>query len=185
MINEDPFRAALRGLHGHELEIWLRLREVAENIGNQRWRAAERYGALAQQCSPDPDKPLSVKTIQVAVRSLRKKGWLQPTAHPSRYTPTEFILSIPEPYQAEQGSDQPPVHESFTPENREAFLMMKQAVQPEELGVIKEEARSWLQLRGKYNATTLRDKIDELIMRRMLGPDRAAECEDGFAYLYQ
>ena len=185
MVNEESLRAALQGLHGRELEVWLRLQEVAENIGNQRWKASKRYRELAQQCSLDPAKPLSVESIQLAVRSLRKKGWLLPTSHAYRSTPIQFILSIPEPYQVSGGPNEPPAYESFTLENRDLFLLMKQSLRPEELADIEEDARSWLQQRGKYNAVTHRDKVDELIMRQKLGPMRAAECEHAFVYLYK
>ncbi len=184
MVNEESLRAALQGLHGRELEVWLRLQEVSENIGNQRWRASERYRELAQQCSPNPAKPLSVESIQLAIRGLRKKGWLQPTSRPYRSTPIEFVLSIPEEHYALSGPERPPAIESFSAENRELFLMMKKGIRAAELAEIEEEARSWLVQRGKYTATTYRDKIDELIMRKTFGLDRAAECEHSFTHLY-
>ena len=177
MTAEEPHKAALSALHGHELEVWLKLHETAVSLGNYSWRATERYVELAKRCSPDAARPLSTKTIQRVIQGLRRKGWLTQPAHPSRHTPTVFILKVPEEHYALSGPDSPPAIESLSAENRELFLMMKKGMSAAELAEIEEEARSWLIQRGKYNATMHRDKVDELIMRQRLGPMRVEECE--------
>ena len=75
--------------------------------------------------------------------------------------------------------------DAFSKENREAFLLMKKTLTTDQLGDIEDEARRWLVARGNYNTTTHRDKIEELIMRKLLGPDRAAACQPVFDYLYE
>ncbi len=108
MIAEEPHRAALSALHGHELEVWLKLQETAVSLGNNSFKATERYRDIAKLCSPDPARPLSTKTIQRAIASLRRKGWItQPHPLPSRQTPTTFILTIPEEHYAPSGPDSP------------------------------------------------------------------------------
>ena len=67
MIAEEPHKAALSVLHGHELEVWLQLQDTALSLGNHSWKAEERYADLAKRCSPDPTRPLSTKTIQRAI----------------------------------------------------------------------------------------------------------------------
>ena len=184
MTAEEPHKAALSALHGHELEVWLKLHETAVSLGNYSWRATERYVELAKRCSPDAARPLSTKTIQRAIQGLRRKGWLTQPAHPSRHTPTVFILTIPEEHYASSGSDRPPAIESLSAENRELFSMMKKGMSAGELAEIEEEARSWLVQRGKYNATTHRDKSDQLILQKVFGLDRAEECAPAFTHLY-
>ncbi len=185
MIAEEPHKAALRALHGHELEVWLRLHDSAVSLGDHSWKATERYRELAKRCSPDPTQPLSTKTIQFAIRGLRRKGWIQqPAASASRHTPTVFILRVPEEHYTLSGPNRPPAIESLSGENKELFLMMKKTISADQLAEIAEEAQFWLTQRGKYNTTTHRDKIDELIMWTRLGPMRAAECEHAFAHLY-
>ena len=185
MIAEEPQKAALRALHGHELEVWLRLQDTAVSLGNHSWKAQERYRDLANRCSPDATKPLSTKTIQLAIRGLRRKGWLTQPAHPSRHTPTIFILTVPEEHYALSGPDTPPAIESLSAENRDLFLMLKKGMSAAQLAEYDDDARSWLIERGKYNATTHRDKVDESIARNSFGPHRMADIEPVFAYLYE
>ncbi len=185
MIAEEPHKAALSALHGHELEVWLKLQETAVTLGNHSWKAEERYGDLAKRCSPDAARPLSTKTIQRAIQGLRRKGWLTQPAPASRHTPTIFILTVPEEHYALSGPDSPPAIESLSAENRELFLMMKKGIRAAEFAEFEEQARSWLIQRGKYNACMHRDKVDESIARENFGPDRMAECEPAFAYLYE
>ena len=184
MIAEEPHKAALSALHGHELEVWLKLQETAVNLGDHSWKAEQRYRDLAERCSPDPVRPLSTKTIQRAIQGLSRKGWLTQPVHASRHTPTVFILTIPEEHYTLSGPDSPPAIESLSAENRELFLMMKKGMSAAELAEIEEEARSWLVQRGKYNATTHRDKSDQLILQKVFGLDRAEECAPAFTHLY-
>ncbi len=186
MIAEEPHKAALRALHGHELEVWLRLHDSAVSLGDHSWKATERYRELAKRCSPDPTQPLSTKTIQFAIRGLRRKGWMRQPDHPSsRHTPTTFILTVPDEHYAPSGPDRPPAIESLSAENRELFLLMKKGLSVDELAAIEEEARAWLVQRGKYNAANHHDKIDQLIVQKTFGLHRAEECAPAFASLYE
>ena len=185
MIAEEPHKAALSALHGHELEVWLKLQETAVTLGNHSWKAEERYGDLAKRCSPDAARPLSTKTIQRAIQGLRRKGWLTQPPPASRHTPTIFILTVPEEHYALSGPDRPPAIESLSAENRELFLMMKKGISAADLAEIEEEARAWLVQRGKYNAANHRDKIDQLIVQKTFGLHRAEECAPAFASLYE
>ncbi len=63
--------------------------------------------------------------------------------------------------------------------------MLKKGVSAAKLIEFEEQARFWLKQQGKFNASTHRDKIDELIAREKFGPDRMAECESAFAHLYE
>jgi len=179
VIEEWALQAALTGLHGLEYEVWSRLFYRAAKTGENRWQTACGYAPLAQACGG-----CSEKTIQRVVRRLRQKGWVMVSGKTSPAAVTAFTLSIPEDLQVEPGPDQSPAITSFSKENRAAFFLMKNTLTTEVLADMEAEARRWLLARGNYNATTHRDKIDELIMRRNLGPVRAAECEKYFAYLY-
>ncbi len=185
MIAEEPHKAALRALYGNELKVWLSLQDQAVSLGDHSWKATERYSNLAKRCSPNPAQPLSTKTVQRAIQGLRRKGWVTQPAHPSRHTPTVFILTVPEEHYTLSGPERPPAIESLSAENRELFLMMKKGMSAGELAEIEEEARSWLVQRGKYTATTHRDKSDQLIVRKTFGLHRAEECAPVFAYLLE
>lgn len=180
MVEEWAIYAALTGLHGLEYEVWSRLFYRAEKIGENRWRILLGYTALAEQCGG-----CSEKTIQRAVRQLRQKGWLSTSGRTSRLAVTQFTLSIPANLQVPSGPTQRRALDSFSTANREAFFLMKNTLSRETLAAIEDEARLWLIAHGKYNTTTHLDKIDELIMRKTLGPDRVRECEEYFTYLYE
>jgi hypothetical protein len=149
-------------------------------VGDNRWRVSIGQATLAQQCGG-----CSQKTIQRAVRGLRQKGWVSVSGRTSRVAVTAFTLSIPDELHVEHGPDQRPALDSFSKENREAFFLMKNTLTAEVLAEIEDQARRWLIERSNYTTTTHRDKIDELIMRRTLGPVRAQECEKYFVYLYE
>lgn len=124
------------------------------------------------------------KTIQRAVRRLRQTGWLAVSGRTSRVAVIEFTLTVPADLHRARGPAQPPAIDAFSPENREAFLLMKNTLTTNQLADLEDEARRWLVARGTYNTTTHRDKIDELMMRKLLGPVRAEACQPFFDYLY-
>jgi hypothetical protein len=173
-------QAALTGLHGLDVEVWARLLARAEKTGDNRWTVSVGQAALAVQCGG-----CSTKTIQRAVRRLRQQGWLAVAGHTSRVAVTAFTLSVPADLHRARGPAQPPAIDAFSNENREAFLLMKNTLTLDQLADLEDAARRWLVARGNYNTTTHRDKIDELIMRKLLGPVRAEACQPCFDYLYE
>jgi hypothetical protein len=172
-------QAALIGLHGLDYEVWSRLFARAERAGENRWQVAVGQAALAQQCGG-----CSQKTIQRAVRRLRQTGWLAVSGRTSRVAVTAFTLAVPADLHRARGPAQPPAIDAFSKENREAFLLMKNTLTTDQLADLEDAARQWLVARGTYNTTTHRDKLDELIMRKLLGPVRAEACQPCFDYLY-
>jgi hypothetical protein len=97
---------------------------------------------------------------------------------------TAFPLSVPADLPLARGPAQPPALDAFSPENREAFLLMKNTLTTDQLADLEDAARQWLVARGNYNTTTHRDKIAELMMRKLLGPVRVEACQPFFEYLY-
>ena len=178
MDKEVALQEALRTLHRLEYEVWTRLLYQAANIGNSQWRVPIGYQQFAEQCGG-----CSEKTIQRAVRRLRDKEWLT-VSETSRVAVTAFTLSLPNERQGEERSAWQPAIDSFSQENREAFIIMKKTLSTGQLAEIEDEAQQWLIERGIYNRTTLRDKIDHLIMWQTLGPIRSEECQQYFDYLY-
>jgi hypothetical protein len=82
------------------------------------------------------------------------------------------------------------VYDAFTPEDRELFLTCKRALSPAHLTELSEAAVEWLTERaaGDPDAFTdelLRDKVDELVMKEVFGPERQERYRHLFDRLYQ
>jgi hypothetical protein len=82
----------------------------------------------------------------------------------------------------------PPVYASFTAEDRELFLACKRSLSPHKLNAITEQAVEWLTEKwggdpGSFSDEILRDKVDELILRDVFGPERLEKYSGLFASL--
>jgi hypothetical protein len=82
----------------------------------------------------------------------------------------------------------PPVYASFTTEDRELFLACKRSLSPHRLNAITEQAVEWLtEIWGgdpvSFSDEILRDKVDELILRDVFGPERLEKYASLFASL--
>jgi hypothetical protein len=81
------------------------------------------------------------------------------------------------------------VYDAFTPEDRDLFLACKRGLSPARLNELTEEAVEWLTERtvGDPNAFSdeaLRDKVDELVMGVVFGPERQERYRHLFDYLH-
>jgi len=143
-----------------------------------------KYSDLVEWCG------ISLSTLQRALRGLRAKKLIQTvwqshgasTFHvhllstlPSR--PAFFPRRVKETRLSPPAPSHPPIYMSFSEEDRELFIACKRALGPQRLNNITEQAVEWLteEYGGEPNGFSdecLRDKVDELVMREVFGPDR-------------
>jgi hypothetical protein len=69
------------------------------------------------------------------------------------------------------------LYASFTAEDRDLFLACKRSLSPQTLNRITEQAVEWLTEHSDgdpqaFSDETLRDKVDELVVREVFGPER-------------
>jgi hypothetical protein len=153
-----------------------------------------RYADLATQCG------LSLSTLQRALRGLRAKQLVKTVwqSHGATTFHVHLLSTLPRrpaflrrrPLLPPPFPPQPPVWEKFTAEDRELFLSCKRALGPRRLNELTEQAVEWLteQAHGDPQAFSdecLRDKVDELVMREVFGPERQERYRHLFAYLYK
>lgn len=155
-----------------------------------------RYAELASQCG------LSISTLQRALRGLRSKKLIK-TMWQSHGATTFYVqlLStfphrpafLPRRRRVEApllpALRRPPVYESFTPEDRELFLACKRALSPARLNEVTEAAVEWLTEKASgdpegFLDEELRDKVDELIMLEVFGPERQERYQSLFRHLF-
>jgi hypothetical protein len=154
-----------------------------------------RYAELAAQCG------LSLSTLQRALRGLRTKRLVRTVwqSHGATTFHVQLLSTLPHrpaflprKRRAESptlsGLRRPPVYESFSPEDRDLFLSCKRALSPVRLNELTEQAVDWLteQAGGdpeRFPDEMLRDKVDELIMQEVFGPERQERYRKLFAAL--
>ncbi|MCS6925898.1 MAG: helix-turn-helix domain-containing protein [Candidatus Binatia bacterium] len=154
-----------------------------------------RYADLAAQCG------LSLSTLQRALRGLRTKQLVK-TVWQSHGATTFYVYLLstlprrpaflhrrptsPSPVVLSR----PPIWEKFTSEDRELFLACKRALSPQRLNELTEQAVEWLTERAHGNPEGfpdefLRDKVDELVVREVFGPERQERYRHLFVHLYE
>lgn len=146
-----------------EQSVYLRLWYVSENLITKI-----RYDDLARYCH------LSLSAVQRTIKSLRARKLLQTTW--DRNHATTFMLhSIPQtPKAVSFPATTATIYDHFTPEDRALFLVGKRSLSQTDPSVLEAEAATLV------DPTLQRDKLDELIMRRIFGPDRQKKYEPFF-----
>lgn len=179
-----------------EQVVYQRLFRLSYVRGTQL--TACRYQDLAEQCG------LSLRTLQRALRSLRHKQLVTTAWHSHGATTfhVQLLGTLPSRprflkrqerevsrREARPSRATPPLYESFAPEDRDLFLACKRALSPKRLVELTQEAVEWLTERGNgdpeaFADDALRDKVDELVVREVFGPDRQERYRHLFEHLY-
>lgn len=153
-----------------------------------------RYEDVAVQCG------VSVSTVRRAVKGLRTKTliktvWesksgttfvvqlLSTLPHRPRFLPRRRPGASP-PLQQRL---RPPIYDAFTQEDRALFISCKQRLSPVRLNELTEQAVEWLTERcggdpEAFADEALRDKVDELILEEVFGPERQKPYEHLFEH---
>jgi hypothetical protein len=71
------------------------------------------------------------------------------------------------------------LYDQFTPEDRALFLVGKRSLSQADLTALEAEAAACV------DPSFQRDKLDELILRRIFGPDRQKRYDSLFLHLYR
>jgi len=131
-----------------------------------------RYEDLARQCH------LSLSAVQRAIKTLRARKLLQTDW--DRNHATTFVLHlIPQTPKVAPFPTTPAIYDRFDQDDRGLFLTCKRSLSQSDLKAIAAEAADLV------GDALLRDKTDELIMRRVFGPERQKKYETLFLHLYQ
>jgi len=158
-----------------------------------------RYTDLALQCG------LSLRTLQRALKSLRHKHLVATVwqSHGATTFTVRLLSHLPHRPaflpRRRQGSipafrlptpSRPPVYDAFSAEDRDLFLSCKRGLSPSRLNELTEDAVEWLTDRAEgdpeaFSDEALRDKVDELVMRAVFGPERQQLYRHLFDRLYQ
>ncbi len=139
-----------------------------------------RYDDLARTCH------LSVSALQNTLKGLRSKKLITTTWR--QKAPTLFHVHIVPltPKKPKTTLHTLAIYDRFTDDERTLFLTAKRSLPPSQVEALEKEATDWLSDRfADYPPSFLRDKLDELILHRTFGPDRAKKYEPLFLHLYQ
>lgn len=162
-----------------EQVVYLRLCYLTHFQGTDQ--VSLRYDDLARTCN------LSVSALQNALKGLRSKKLLITTWR--QKAPTLFhvhLVPLTPRKPRFTMTHTSAIYDRFTDDERTLFLTAKRSLPPSHVEALEQEATDWLADRfGEYSTTFLRDKIDELILYRTFGPDRAKKYEPLFLHLYQ
>ena len=116
--------------------------------------------------------------MQRIIKSLRSRKLLQ--TQWDRNHATTFTLSIvSQTPKAIPFPSAPAIYDQFTPEDRALFLVGKRSLSQADLATLEAEAAALA------HPSLHRDKLDELIMRKIFGPDRQKRYESLFLHLYR
>ena len=143
-----------------------------------------RYSELGKMCR------LSVSTLQRALRGLRTKKLVQTIwqSHGASTFHVQLLSTLQSrpaflprkgqlPAMRSAMIRTPPLYAAFTAEDRDLFLTCKRSLSPQRLNRITEQAVEWLTERSdgdpmSFSNEALRDKVDELVVREVFGPER-------------
>ena len=131
-----------------------------------------RYEDLARLCH------LSLSAVQRVIKALRSRK-LRQTTWDRNHATTFTLQIIPQTPKAIPFPTAPAIYDQFTPEDRALFLVGKRSLSQADLAALEAEATT------QTDPTLVRDKLDELIMRRIFGPDRQQRYETLFLHLYR
>ncbi|MBI3302355.1 MAG: helix-turn-helix domain-containing protein [Deltaproteobacteria bacterium] len=158
-----------------------------------------RYAELAEQCG------LSIRTLQRALKGLRQKKLVKTVwqSHGATTFHVQLLSTLPHrpaflprqrrgelPARLPSRPARPPIYDAFSAEDRALFLSCKRALSPAHLVELTEEAVEWLTERADgdpegFADDLLRDKVDELVVREVFGPDRQERYRHLFVHLYK
>jgi len=161
-----------------EQVVYFRLCYVTHFQGSDR--VSLRYEDLARTCN------LSLSALQKALKGLRNKKLVTTTWN--QKSPTLFLVHIVSLTPQKPKPTTPPraIYDRFSADDRMLFLTAKRSLSAYQLAALEKEAAEWLDTRFEdHDDTFLRDKLDELILQRTFGPDRAKKYEALFLHLYQ
>jgi DNA-binding MarR family transcriptional regulator len=139
----------LSELSPSEQAVYVRLSVMSEN-----GKVRGRYADIARFAN------VSLSTFKRVVKSLSARRLVEVVWR--QKTPSLFILT--EKSRARAGA-RPKIYDSFTPEDRELFLLAKRAVPPAETKELQKEADE----KGK--------DVDMLVFRRVFGAERIRKYE--------
>src|SRR5262245_29466828 len=155
-----------------------------------------RYEDVAARCG------VSVSTVRRAIKGLRTKQLLK-TVWESN-SGTTFVVQLLSNFPRRpsflprrgrgispplQQPSRPPIYDAFTPEDRALFIDCKQRLGPARLNELTEQAVEWLTERcggdpEAFSDDLLRDKVDELIVGQVFGPERRRPYESLLEHLH-
>jgi len=142
-----------------EQSVYLRLWYESDNLITRL-----RYDDLARLCH------LSLSAVQRPIKSLRVRKLLQ--MQWDRNHATTFTLHIvPQTPKTAPFPITATIYDQFTPEDRALFLVGKRSLSQADLVALEAEAAALV------DPALQRDKLDELIMRRIFGPERQKRYE--------
>jgi DNA-binding MarR family transcriptional regulator len=150
-----------------EQSIYFRLWYESENLLTRL-----RYDDLARQCH------LSLSAVQRVIKSLRARKLLQ-TSWDRNHATTFTLHIVPQTPKAIPFPTTAMIYDHFTPEDRALFLVGKRSLSQADLTALEAEAAALV------DPTLLRDKLNELIMRRIFGPERQKKYGTLFLHLYR
>jgi hypothetical protein len=145
-----------------------------------------KYSDLVELCG------ISLSTLQRALRGLRAKKLIQTVwqSHGASTFHVHLLSTLPRrpaffPKQTKATKQaviqipHPPICMSFSDEDRDLFISCKRALSPQRLNAITEQAVEHLteEYGGEpsgFSDESLRDKVDELVMKEVFGPERQA-----------
>src|SRR5262245_55509707 len=130
-----------------------------------------RYDDLARLCR------LSLSVVQRVIKSLRARKLIH-TQWDRNHATTFTLHIVPQTPKAIPFPTAPAIYDQFTPEDGALFLVGKRSLSQADLTALEAEATSFV------DPTLQRDKLEELIMRRIFGPDRQKRYESLFLHLY-
>lgn len=143
-----------------------------------------RYAELGKLCG------VSTSTLQRALRGLRAKKLIKTVwqSHGASTFHVQLLSTLANrpAFLPRKGQETkvrtvsvrtPPLHAAFTSEDRDLFLACKRSLSPQTLNRITEQAVEWLTERWDgdpqaFSDEALRDKVDELVVREVFGPER-------------
>lgn len=143
-----------------------------------------RYSELCKICG------VSTSTLQRALRGLRAKKLVKTVwqSHGASTFHVQLLSTLPTrpAFLPRKGLGSttrtvsvrtPPLYAAFTAEDRDLFLACKRSLSPQTLNRITEQAVEWLTERSDddpqaFSDEALRDKVDELVVREVFGPER-------------
>jgi hypothetical protein len=143
-----------------------------------------RYSELCKLCG------VSTSTLQRALRGLRAKKLVKTVwqSHGASTFHVQLLSTLANrptflPRKGQESTTRtvsvrtPPLYAEFTAEDRDLFLACKRSLSPQTLNHITEQAVEWLTERSEGNPEAfsdeaLRDKVDELVVREVFGPER-------------
>jgi hypothetical protein len=150
-----------------EQSVYLRLWYEADHLITRI-----RYDDLARLCH------LSLSAVQRVIKSLRARKLLQ-TQWERNHATTFTLHIVPQTPKTIPFPIAPAIYDQFTPEDRALFLVGKRALSQADLTALEAEAAALVP------PPLHRDKLDELIMRRIFGPERQQRYETLFLHLYR